>query len=844
MSIVEEIHNAVKKKPDATALVWIPSIQQSSIKKWTFTEVWTLANKCSNCLCELIPKQPLTQNIAIMVDEGPYLPILELAILIANCTIVPMDATDPRTIHLIEDAEPCIIIAKDTTSTQLSNTKYCTIISLDALLDMKPTTIDRQPPTEISHIFFTSGSTGRPKGCIVTHASLLSYCHAKNTVHQVDHTSTCFVGSPHTFDPSIGDFMATWIVGGTVAMAPKSCIIGALGACLVLSHATHVLTTPSLFDTLGTNAPERLKQLKVVALGGESMSQRIVDIWSRKVRLLNTYGVTECCVYQACAVIQPDDPGNLFGEALPGNVISIMPLDGDDEPMSGELGDRGEIWISGTQVGIGYLKNPVLTESRFVQHRTLGKCFRTGDIVEKIEKGWRIVGRSDTQVKIAGKRVELGEIENVLLKSATPTLLQSIVTSINDEKLIAWYIPTGSFNDSQNELLAELLRYLGEQTLPRHMIPSRFVPVSEYPTTGSGKIARSVLCEMPVPEITFQTEEELTNWEQLVSNVWIQVLGLRLTKLLPSSQFFALGGDSLSALRVCHQISKQIKQETAKDEFGELLGDLAPAELMKRPILCEFASYLSQISDKAVEKVETQQEANDALLNIFYRAASIGSPQIVQFLLENKGFDPDGKSNTKGNFMTPLHTACANGRVEVVALLLEKGASASTRDPNGVMPIHMAAQHGPTEILDLLVKKVPLHVRDDNEQTILHHAARADAPGKVFNWIIERWDKDKNVQLMSKKCGFYDWEDKWGRTPLHWATVNGHRNSVTRLLDLKVDRKKKDKSGETALEIAERRAKCGAAELRPNGMGASVFGDIAKVLGGSGTTKQVKTYDK
>jgi acyl-coenzyme A synthetase/AMP-(fatty) acid ligase/acyl carrier protein len=850
-NIIERIKCAVESSSDATALIWLSSIQENDPKLWTYTELWNVVSKISNNILEFFPKQPNTSNIVVMIEEGPYLPMLELAILVSGCTIVPIDPTDPRISYLIEDSEPAMVVIKNEDILQsVIDNKSCTVVTIDTLTNTKHKEHNKRPIHDISHIFFTSGSTGRPKGCLVTHSSLVSYCDAKNQAHRVSDQSICFVASPHTFDPSLGDFMATWCVGGTVAIAPRNAIFSALGACLMLTKATHVLTTPSLFETLGTSAPERLKQLQVVALGGEAMSQRIVDLWANKVRLINTYGVTECCVYQAYAVIQRGDIPNLLGDALPGNVISIMPLEDDIttlEPLSGETGQRGEIWISGNQVGVSYLKKPDLTEIKFVHHATLGRCFRTGDIVERISQGWKIIGRSDTQVKISGKRVELGEIENVLLSAATSILLQSIVISVNDGKLVAWYIATGDFNTEQSQVLEELLRLLCEQELPRHMVPSRFIMVDEYPTTGSGKIARSVLSERTVPEVEYDIEEEMSNWELMVSQVWIEVLGLQTPKLPPSSHFFSLGGDSLAALRVCHKLSKKLHNETEKDEFGELLGDLAPAELMKRPKLKDFAAHISQAIEKTYPEptIEPNKQGMDEMLSLMlYKAASVGASQMVSFLIEKRGVDPDGKtSSSKGNFMSPLHTACANGRTQVVALLLEKGASPSLRDPNGVMPIHMAAQHGPVEILDLLVKaKVPLHVRDDNEQTILHHAARTDAPGKVFNWIVERWTKDKNVANFSRKTGLFDWEDKWSRTPLHWAAVNGHRNAVLRLLDLKADRKKKDKNGETPLEIAERRARCGAAELRPTGMSASVFGDIAKLLGGSGSTKRVSTY--
>merc|ERR1719199_981836 len=122
-------------------------------------------------------------------------------------------------------------------------------------------------PEATSHVFFTSGSTGRPKGCIVCHQALLHYCLARNVVHGVDCNSACFVASAHTFDPSLGDLVATWATGGCVAYAPRSLLFSHLGSMLSVSSATHLCCTPSLFGTLSNtdwDAADALPSLSVV----------------------------------------------------------------------------------------------------------------------------------------------------------------------------------------------------------------------------------------------------------------------------------------------------------------------------------------------------------------------------------------------------------------------------------------------------------------------------------------------------------------------------------------------------------------------------------------------------
>ncbi len=296
--------------------------------------------------------------------------------------------------------------------------------------------------------------------------------------------------------------------------------------------------------------------------------------------------------------------------------------------------------------------------------------------------------------------------------------------------------------------------------------------------------------------------------------------------------------------------------------FGELMGGLAPAELLKRPTLAEFAKYVAQTEMDVVVKLRGEQNRQNAeltratheldksqtaheqvLLSILYRAAGAGAEAVVRYLLDQCKLDVNGIGSGK-KARTPLHSACANSQAQIAFLLLQRGASVNLADQHGVLPIHLAAQKGPVEVLEALLKsKTPLVARDTNQQTLLHHAARAGAPGKVLDALLEKWTQDKAVTGKGGKTNgsALEWKDQWHRTPLHWAVINGHRTAVMRLLEAGASVKAKDAAGETPLEMAERRARCGASD-RPDGIRTSVFGDIAKLLGGSGATKQVSKY--
>ncbi|CAK9040520.1 unnamed protein product [Durusdinium trenchii] len=229
---------------------------------WTYKEVWETAISCAGNLKAASEGEG---RVAVCVDEGPLLPLVELGVLLAGMCIVPIDPCEPagRFCSVVMDSEPTVIVAKDSATRSLIQQhlaevvdlklpKACHVVVAQELLQLEPKwTWSEVPGAAISHIFFTSGSTGRPKGCVVSHGALRSYCLAKTATYGVHETSVILVASAHTFDPSLGDFMSTWAAGGVVALGARRDLFQHLGLLLQQSEATHLLCTPSLFATLG-----------------------------------------------------------------------------------------------------------------------------------------------------------------------------------------------------------------------------------------------------------------------------------------------------------------------------------------------------------------------------------------------------------------------------------------------------------------------------------------------------------------------------------------------------------------------------------------------------------------
>jgi len=668
---------------DGTALAWIPNPTASSPKivRWTYGELWSVASSAAAevrralegvdapRLSDMQDLDGLSPTVGLLVEDGVELPVAILAILLAGAAVVPIGATDPpaRIKDVLDDAGCSVAIASDRAgdggATRRLREAWAKagradfkVIPAASLLSSESREISRDahtydyqtpppafPANKLSHVFFTSGSTGRPKGCLATHGGLSLYCDAKNKSLGVGDDSVVLVASPHSFDPSLGDFLGAWRAGCVAATAPRSHLFASMGACLAASGATHVLTTPSMLSTIdpatevdpsGEETLPNLPNLRVVALGGEPMPEALARAWLPAVqRLVNGYGVTECTVYQAFRDVTSVETRRAVGGVLAGCDMLLAKDPGDDpsdvlDERRDPDGTLAEVWFAGPLVGLGYANAPTLTTERYFVDADDGRrFFRTGDVCRLVRRDGQpafveIVGRRDSQVKINGQRVELGEVEAAVCASAPGLVAECAVSTPRldaaeprSKAIVAWCVPPQSGGrrsktpenaqppptpedaDGGREpfsaLRADALRWLVASRVPPHMVPSRFgVARFGLPTTASGKAARSVVAKWgapPLPNrdamfegegstagergeeteaagksgfepVTSEETRALDAFARVVASAWSAELGSEVTL---TSRFAELGGDSVAALRVCQAIAASFADDDA-----------------------------------------------------------------------------------------------------------------------------------------------------------------------------------------------------------------------------------------------------------------------------------------
>ena len=575
-----------------------------------------------------------------------------------------------------------------------------------ALADLDLDACVERHPDRVSHVFFTSGSTGTPKGCVATRGALAWFAAGKRETHGVDSSSVTLAASPHVFDPSLGDFYASLAAGGRVALCPEAKLVSDLGACLAATRATHLTATPTALGSVvapserdgdvdgsaadffvsGKETKTRrpmFPSLRVVALGGEPTPRALVDAWAGRVPVLaNTYGVTECCVYQTFSRIDASDgesrrrlgsgfPGVRMIHAAPPGDDPAVTVDDDahagadargDEPFdagSSRSRSLAELWLAGPQVGLGYAGDPSLTEARF--RVAVGpdgaeeRLFRTGDITRRVIGGRVLVGRRDGQVKIRGRRVELGEIECAMRACLSDVVRDVAVTAIgkegdggSDGALAAWAVPrrledvfdvsdadVSGADESRGDdfhprspsaTTCDAMRFVLASRLPAYMLPSRFAFVRALPRTASGKTARAALARRPAPpppdRDSDATRRAFPRRERAVASiampVWSRELGVPPHAIARASRFAELGGDSMVAVRICRGVYSATRPTIAANAedigaHGEFLtGAFAPARLAGDVSLGTFVSRVAADLRRAGhETCETEDETED-----------------------------------------------------------------------------------------------------------------------------------------------------------------------------------------------------------------------------------------
>ena len=520
-------------------------------------------------------------------SQAPIVAIL--ACLKAGAAYVPIDPSYPgeRIAHIVEELGVLVCLT-DSTLGAAAAQHFTTIPVVDIesrwheMLPGSYAPIRRDESgvrgSDLAYVIYTSGTTGKPKGVMAEHRHVTQYVEAFNEACATGPYDRVHQGFSLSFDGSVEEIWMAFSNGSTLVVptrdVPK---FGAdLGRYLAENNITYLSTVPTLLTTL----PDDVPCLRTIVLSGEVCPPELVNRWARPgLRLLNVYGPTEATVNTTVAECRPGRPVTI-GRPLRGYDLHVV----DDNLRPVPHGATGELLVSGPTLARGYAARPDLTAERFLNVPGLGRCYRTGDLVNWSDEGELLFhGRMDTQVKIRGYRIELSEIESVLQDHPWVRASAVRVVERNGLPQLAAYIcidpPRGrQHHDLDRDDVLELLK----SRVPAYMIPSHLDVIEELPRTASGKLDRGRLPRPRVPLVRSggQGAAPSTPLEREIAQVWVEQFGVDAVSI--DDDFFTdLGGHSLVAAQMVTKLRSRLDRPvTLRDAY-------------EHPTVRALATYLS-----------------------------------------------------------------------------------------------------------------------------------------------------------------------------------------------------------------------------------------------------------
>jgi non-ribosomal peptide synthetase-like protein len=535
-------------------------------------------------------------RVALLLPRSPELYIAILAILKAGAAYIPLDPEYPadRIEYILSDCAVQTIV----TTAELANLKEIQIENIvrvdrserelalesSARLSLEEVTTSER---DLSYVIYTSGSTGRPKGVEIEHRSSVNYIQVVNrSVYHIIPADRVYQGFSIAFDASVEEVWCTFAAGAALVVGSIEQTRSGVDLAQFLTQlgVTVLSCVPTLLAMMEVEVPT----IRLLILGGEQCPQELATRWCNpQRRVINTYGPTEATVVSTWQECHPDRPITI-GKALPTYQVYI--LDEDLQPVA--PGVAGEIHIGGICLARGYVNRPDLTAEKFIpnpfahspNHKVEGidRLYKTGDLGSwTADEEIQFLGRIDGQVKLRGFRIELAEIESVIMHCAgVSAAVVAVKKVIEIDRLIAYLVPKQSLEELDLSGIYEAMR----SRLPPYMVPTSLEVLTSLPTLPSGKVDRKTLPEPQNIGVNFQSNngrKPTNEVESKIAFVWLEILGINDISI--DADFFQeLGGHSLLAAIVISKLRENYQFQ-----------DLAVLDIYQHPTIAGLAIALA-----------------------------------------------------------------------------------------------------------------------------------------------------------------------------------------------------------------------------------------------------------
>ncbi|GAA82422.1 nonribosomal peptide synthetase [Aspergillus luchuensis IFO 4308] len=539
--------------------------------------------------------------VPLYFEKSRWTTVAILAVLKAGGAFALLDPSNPmdRLQKLCHEMRASILLCSEANARSASQlgplqavilgSHYNELVTAEGPLNTSPAT-----PSNAMYLVFTSGSTGKPKGAVITHGGWCTMAQAICPKSCLSPESRVLQFSAYACDASIFDNLATLVAGGCICVPSQQDCLSNLTGAIADFKANWALMTPTVARTLNAQTSPTLKHL---LLGGEPVTPADAEQWSPYLHLMNCYGPTECAILMA--VQQAVDPkqstniglatGAVGWVVKPSNVNQLCPI-----------GAVGELIVEGPTVAREYLNQPKKTAEAFPDSvpwlRTFRaspcRLYRTGDLVHYNDEGEFIfIGRKDTQVKLRGQRMEMGEVEYHLHRcfpGAQGVVADILPSQDGRPDLLAGFVVRTPSIGSNSSLIVEsdasfskaaAIALAGmKQHLPSYMVPAVLIPLSRLPVSATGKLDRRVL-QAHAALLTSEQLDEFrmsekapirgpeTHTQAVLRQLYGVVLSIPEDRIGIEDNFFRRGGDSLSAMKLVTLARKSGYSLTVGDIF-------------------------------------------------------------------------------------------------------------------------------------------------------------------------------------------------------------------------------------------------------------------------------------
>ncbi|KAF3492390.1 Nonribosomal Peptide Synthase (NRPS) [Arthroderma uncinatum] len=578
--------------------------------------------------------------VPLCFEKSVYVPVAILAVMKAGAASVALDTTLPhsRLESIVSQLSAKVVLTSKTCANLAAGITNAPAIEVGGDWDNFQRLFQQTPapmmpkitPSSALYVVFTSGSTGTPKGAIITHANFCSAIRYHQPELGFEASSRVFDYTSYAFDVAWSNVLHALTVGACLCVPSEDERTADISGTINRLQANFIHLTPTVGRLLD---PSALTSLKKVLFIGETLKASDVAKWETSgVEIYNTYGPAECTVTSTVGRVGTGDTSARISDPSIGKGTGaltwvVQPREPD---RLAAIGTIGELWLEGPVVGAGYLNCPEKTASAFIEDPKWlmngipgrvpgrrGRVYKTGDLAFYNPDGsLGFVGRNDTQVKINGQRMELGEVEyhvrQLLPTEVVPQVVVDVITpDATRSQTLAVFLVMPDDSDSARvglnggtaSMIATLRKELSK-LLPSYMIPRAYIPIplAELPMTATGKTDRQRVRELgrsyrpptPSPSDALTSDAKLTKTEEALRDIWARLLGVKLDLIASDQSFSEVGGDSIKTMSLAMEIRKQfdvnvgvprlVQQQNSLHELAALIDNLVGGQSVEEPM--------------------------------------------------------------------------------------------------------------------------------------------------------------------------------------------------------------------------------------------------------------------